>query len=126
MKHRLLPLGALALLLAASLWNAARVEQSVQRWCAQLDAVSAAAQQQRWDESEDAFARLCADWSRCQRWLRVVTVHDPLDEAQALFAAVRTHLLAREQSELQADVSALAAQLVLLRERERLCLENIL
>lgn len=126
MRHWLLPCCVLLGLWSAALWNAACVERSVQHWNAQLQAVSAAAQEERWEDASDALAQTCADWSQRQIWLRIVSVHDTLDETQALLSAARTHLYAQEQNELRDDLAALAAQLTLLHERERLSLENIL
>lgn len=126
MKHWLLPCGVLLALLAAALFNAACVAQSVRHRCAQLALAEAAAQEERWDESEDALDKAYADWSRQQTWLRVVAVHSVTDEAEALFAAARTHIGTRDADELRADIAALTVHLRLFARRERLLLENIL
>lgn len=126
MKHWLLPCCVLLALLAAVLFNAACVARSVQRWCAQLELVEAAAQKERWDEAEGALNTACADWSRQQTWLRIVAVHSVLDEAESLFSAARTHVRMQDTDELRADLAALTVHLTLFAQRERLLLENIL
>lgn len=126
MKHWLLPCCVLLALLTAALVNAACVGQSVRHWCAQLELAEAAAQEERWDEAENAFNAAHTDWTQKQTWLRIVAVHDVTDEAEALFSAARTHIRTRDADELCADLEALSVHLTLFARRERLSLENVL
>ena len=74
----------------------------------------------------DALRKSYQDWSSLQTYLHIVSRHDALDDAEAMYQRALSFGVAREDSEFQAEVSDLRDQLRLLAEMERLNVKNVL
>ena len=95
MKRFFPPLAVLAAILALSLWNARVMEGQTSHLRSQLLQVQKLAAAENWQGAEDALADSYADWTSRQTYLHIVTEHDAVDDAEAMyqraqaFAAVR-------------------------------------
>lgn len=126
MKYFWIPAAVLALLLALSLANARAVDADAARWRAALGEASAAAERADWDAASDALRAAKADWDARRQWLHVVTAHDELEAADALFATAALFARRREATEFCAALAELDAQLRVVSEMQRLTLRNTL
>ncbi len=126
MKFFWLPTGVLALLLGLSLWNAAAVKGLTEPWCASLARAEASAERGDWDAAESILSETRADWEARHPYFHIVTAHDELDEADALFAQAESFAAERDEGELRASLAALAVQLRVIAEMQQLTLKNVL
>ena len=126
MKRCLPPLAVLAAILVLSLWNGRVMERRTSRWQAQLQQVRELAVAERWQAAEAALTDSYSDWSRSQTYLHIVTEHDAVDDAEAIYRRSQALAAAREPSELQAELSDLRDQMRLLAEMEKCSIRNIL
>lgn len=126
MRGILTPLALLAVLLALSLWNGSCIAADTARWRAQLEQADTLAQSEDWAGASAALAEGYRDWSRRQTYLHVVSQHSAVDEAEVLYRRCQAYAAAREPSEFRAETAALAEQLRLLADMERLSVRNIL
>ena len=126
MKRCLPPLAVLAAILVLSLWNGRVMERRTSRWQAQLQQVRELAVAERWQAAEAALTDSYSDWSRSQTYLHIVTEHDAVDDAEAMYRRSQAFATAREPSELQAELSDLRDQMRLLEEMEKCSIRNIL
>ena len=86
MKRMLLPpIFVLAVLLAFSLWNIRRMEGETDRWREQLQAADRLALSGEWAEALDALWESYDDWSHSQTYLHIVSHHDAVDDAEAMY-----------------------------------------
>lgn len=125
-KGMLLPAALLGGLLALCLWNGAAVETRAARWRAQLEEADRLALAGDWEEAAAALRRGYADWSGGQTYLRVVTSHDAVDSAEAMYHRCLAFAERREDSELRAELAGLRDQLRAIAEMERFSLRNVL
>ena len=126
MKRCLPPLAVLAAILVLSLWNGRVMEQRTSRWQAQLQQVRELAVAERWQAAEAALTDSYSDWSRSQTYRHIVTEHDAVDDAEAMYRRAMAFALEQESSEFRAELADLKDQLRLLAEMERFSLKNIL
>lgn len=126
MKYFLIPCAVLALILTASLWNAAYIEQDVLRWCAGMDTVDRYAQDGDWDSALSVFEQSYDEWSRRQPYLHIVVEHREMDEAEALFTSARRFAQEGETAEFRAELARLRSHLLFLCEMEQFAIENVL
>ena len=111
MKRMLLPpIFVLAALLAFSLWNIRHMEGETDRWREQLDAL--------WESYDD--------WSHSQTYLHIVSHHDAVDDAEAMYRRAIAFGETEELSEFHAELSDLRDQLRLIAEMEALNIRNVL
>ena len=80
-----LPLCVLAALLAFSLWNIRHMDGETGRWRAQLQQADRLALSGAWCETLDALWESYDDWSHCQTYLHIVSHHDAVDDAEAMY-----------------------------------------
>ena len=125
MKSIAAALSLLAVLLGFCLWNGSTMAQDTQRWQQQLEEADEAIRAEHWADARTALDRSYQDWSSHQPYLRVVTTHALLEEAEALYRRVLAFCSVEEDRELLADLSALEKQLDLLSQRELPTLTNI-
>ena len=86
MKRMLLPpIFVLAALLAFSLWNIRHMEGETDRWREQLQAADRLALSGEWAEALDALWESYDDWSHSQTYLHIVSHHDAVDDAEAMY-----------------------------------------
>ena len=120
------PLILLAAILGISLWNSTTMTSHTTRWENQLWQADAFAQGENWPDAATAVAESYQDWARRQTYLHIVTEHDVVDDAEAMYQRALAFAAAREPSEFRAELADLRSQLHLLSETERFSLKNVL
>ena len=127
MKRDMLPpLAVLAVILAFAIWNSSAITQRTQRWRDQLQQAEALAASEKWQAAGNALSESYADWSGSQVYLHIVSEHDAVDDAEAMYRRAMAFALEQESSEFRAELADLQDQLRLLAEMERFSLKNIL
>ena len=127
MKRMLLPpIFVLAALLAFSLWNIRHMEGETDRWREQLQAADRLALSGEWAEALDALWESYDDWSHSQTYLHIVSHHDAVDDAEAMYRRAIAFGETEELSEFHAELSDLRDQLRLIAEMEALNIRNVL
>lgn len=121
-------LSALTLLavLALALWNSDSMTERTQRWQGQLDQVEVLIADDAWDQASEALEESYRDWSASQTYLHIVSHHDVLDDAEAMYRRCAVFIRIREESSLLGELSDLRHQLRLLAEMEQLSIKNVL
>lgn len=122
----LMPPALLAVILAFCLWNSAAMTGHTDRWRAQLAQAEALAQAEDFSGAAALLADSYRDWSRHQTYLHIVTEHDAVDDAEAMYRRCAAFAAAEEPSELRAELADLDDQLRLLAEMERFSIKNVL
>ena len=124
MKRLLLPpIAVLCALLALSLWNSSHMERQTRRWRAQLQETDRLAQSECWAEALDS---LWDDWTLRQTYLHIVSHHDAVDDAEAMYRRAMAFAETQEITEFRAELSDLMDQLRLISEMEALNIRNVL
>jgi len=126
MRKPLLPMAVLLAILALSLWNSRFMRRETDRWQSQLCLAEELAQEERWTAAEETLRIGYKDWCSRQVYLHIVTEHDTLDNAEAMYRRAMAFASVREDSEFRAELADLHTQLRLLAEMERFSLKNIL
>ena len=127
MKRDMLPpLAVLAVILAFALWNSAAITGYTQRWRDQLQQAEELAASESWQAAADALSESYEDWSGSQVYLHIVSEHDAVDDAEAMYRRAMVFALEQESSEFRAELADLQDQLRLLAEMERFSLKNVL
>ena len=127
MKRMLLPpVLVLAALLAVSLWNIRRTDAETDRWRAQLQAADRLALSGEWAETLDALWESYDDWSHSQTYLHILSHHDVVDDAEAMYRRAIAFAETEEITEFHAELSDLRDQLRLIAEMEALNIRNVL
>ncbi len=120
------PIAVLAAILAFAIWNSRTMTADTDRWRTQLQQSDALAQTGDWSGAADALSESYADWSARQTYLHIVSEHDAVDDAEAMYHRALAFAAAQESSEFRAELSDLRDQLRLLAEMERFSIKNIL
>ena len=127
MKRDMLPPAAvLMLILAFALWNSSAITGHTQRWREQLVQAEQLAQANAWESAESVLLESYEDWSGQQVFLHIVSEHDAVDDAEAMYRRAMAFAQEQEPSEFQAEIADLQDQLRLLAEMERFSIKNIL
>lgn len=126
MKAYLLSALTLLAVLALALWNNSTMTERTQRWQEQLDQVESLIADDHWAQADQALARSYDDWSDNQAYLHIVSHHDVLDEAEAMYRQAAVFIRIQEKSSLLGELSDLRHQLRLLSEMEQLSIKNVL
>ena len=126
MKHFFPPLAVLAAILALSLWNARVMERQTSRLRTQLLQSQRLAAAEDWQGAENTLSDSYEDWTGRQTYLHIVTEHDAVDDAEAMYRRALAFAAVREAAEFQAEVADLRDQLRLLSEMEACSIRNIL
>lgn len=126
MKAYFLSVLTLLAVLSLALWNSASMAGRTQRWQGQLDQVEALATDGAWEEAYQALEESYGDWSSSQAYLHIVSHHDVLDEAEAMYRRTAVFICLQEESSLLGELSDLRHQLRLLSEMEQLSIKNVL
>ena len=116
----------LSVILVFALWNDAHMSGETDRWRTQLSQADALVQEDCWEEARTKLAESYEDWSRRQTYLHIVSEHDALDDAEAMYRRAMAFADTRELSEFRAELADLRDQLRLLAEMERLSIKNVL
>ncbi|MCX4371793.1 MAG: DUF4363 family protein [Dysosmobacter sp.] len=125
-KGLLFPAAVLAGLLAFCVWNSAAMSDHTTRWRAQLAEADRLAQLGDWGGTAAVIREGYADWSARQTYLHVVTSHDAVDGAEAMYHRALAFAESQEDSELRAELADLRDQLRLLAEMEEFSVRNVL
>ena len=120
------PLALLAVILALCIWNSTAISNETVLWQTQLHTAADLAAEKNWAAASAALEESYADWSDRQAWLHIVSRHDALDDAEAMYRRAMAFAAEKESSEFQAETADLISQLRLLAEMERFSLKNIL
>ena len=120
------PLALLAAILAFSLWNSACVTRRTDRWRDQLQQADALAQAEDWPEAVNVLTASYEDWSDHQTYLHIVTQHDAVDDAEAMYHRCLAFAATQELTEFRAELADLRDQLRLLAEMDRFSIGNVL
>ncbi len=126
MKAYFLSVLTLLAVLSLALWNSASMAGRTQRWQGQLDQVEALATDGAWEDAYQALEESYGDWSSSQAYLHIVSHHDVLDEAEAMYRRAAVFICLQEESSLLGELSDLRHQLLLLSEMEQLSIKNVL
>lgn len=122
----LIPAAVLAAILAVSLWNSRVITAETDRWRAQLEQGDRLAQAGDWSGAIGAVAHSYDDWTSRQTYLHIVSEHDAVDDAEAMYRRAMAFAAVEELSEFRAEISDLRDQLRLLAEMEQCSARNIL
>ena len=126
MRKLLPPLLVLGGILSFALWNSAAMAGCTARWQEQILAAADLAGAGDWTGAQAALAASYADWSGSQTYLHIVTEHDAVDDAEAMYRRSLAFAAVREESEFRAETADLIDQLGLLAEMETGSIRNIL
>ena len=127
MKKEMLPPAALlAVILAFALWNSAAITGHTQRWREQLRQTEKLAIAGDWQGAGEALSESYVDWSGQQVYLHIVSQHDAVDDAEAMYRRAMAFAAEEEASEFRAELADLRDQLRLLAEMERFSLKNVM
>lgn len=125
-KAYLPPLAVLTVILAFTLWTGTSMESDTLRWQKQVEQADLLARQGDWPGAAETLSAAHRDWSARQLRLHIISRHDAVDDAEAMFHRAMAFAATREPSEFRAETADLHAQLGLLAEMERFSLENVL
>lgn len=125
-KGYLPPIAVLTAILAFAVWNSRTMTADTDRWRAQLRQTNVLAQTGDWSGAAGLLVDSYEDWSARQTYLHIVSEHDAVDDAEAMYHRALAFAATQEPSEFQAELSDLQDQLRLLAEMERFSVRNIL
>lgn len=120
------PIAVLAAILAFAIWNSRTMTADTDRWRTQLHQSDTLAQAGDWAGAAAALTESYEDWSSRQTYLHIVSEHDAVDDAEAMYHRALAFAATQESSEFRAELSDLGDQLRLLAEMERFSIKNIL
>ena len=125
-KDILAPIAVLTAILAFSLWNSHSMTLKTNRWRSQLQQTETLAHAENWPAVESSLTESYDDWSSCQTYLHIVSEHDAIDDAEAMYCRAMAFAVSQEPSEFHAEIADLQDQLRLLAEMERFSVKNVL
>ena len=126
MKVLVLPLGAIAVILAFSLWAGSYVQQQADTWEQLLDQAAAAAEEEDWPQASKLLSQAEEHWERSKTFLHTIIEHSELNEAEALFAAASEACFQQDAQEFRCQLTLLTTQLKVLAETQSVSIKNIL
>ena len=83
-------------------------------------------QAENWQDAADVLSESYTDWSGGQVYLHIVSEHDAVDDAEAMYRRAMAFAQEQESSEFRANTAELLTQLRLLDEMEEISIKNIL
>ena len=126
MKVLVLPLGAIAVILAFSLWAGSYVQQQADTWEQLLDQAAAAVEEEDWPQASKLLSQAEEHWERSKTFLHTIIEHSELNEAEALFAAASEACFQQDAQEFRCQLTLLSTQLKVLAETQSVSIKNIL
>ena len=126
MKVLVLPLGAIAVILAFSLWAGSYVQQQADTWEQLLDQAAAAVEEEDWPQASKLLSQAEEHWERSKTFLHTIIEHSELNEAEALFAAASEACFQQDAQEFRCQLTLLTTQLKVLAETQSVSIKNIL
>ena len=125
-KGLLIPAAVLTAVLAFCIWNSAAMNAHTARWREQLEEAERWMDAGDWVKTAAVLEESYAGWAERQTYLHIVTNHDAVDDAEAMYHRARAFAEAQEDSELRAELADLRDQLRLLAEMEEFSVKNVL
>ena len=125
-KAYLPPIAVLAITFAFTLWIGTSMKSDTLRWQGQLEQAELLASQENWPAAAETLSAGYRDWSSRQTLLHIISRHDTVDDAEAMYRRAMAFAATREPNEFRAELADLRSQLQLLSEMERFSLKNIL
>ena len=125
-KALIAPITVLIVILGFALWNSGTMNKNTARWRYQLQQADFLAQAENSSAAETALEHSYHDWCSHQTYLHIVSEHDAVDDAEAMYLRAIAFAATQEPSELRAEIADLQAQLRLLAEMEHFSIKNIL
>lgn len=126
MKYFAIPAVVLSMLLGVSLWNAATMEREAAPWYDALSEAQLRAEQADWKQARRIVFETQKAWDARRIYFHIVTAHDELESADALFAAAERFAEQHDAAEFSSCVAQLIIQLRIVAEMQQLTLRNIL
>lgn len=126
MKFFVIPAVVLTLLLGISLWNAEAMDTAITPWCAAISEAQACSERGDWDGALRIVRETQDAWDKRRVYFHIVTAHDELEAADALFAATESYATEQDGAEFRAGTAQLIAQLLVVAEMQQLTLRNVL
>lgn len=126
MKALWIPLAVLIATLAAALVWGSLLGRQCDAWSDRLSSAEDHILAGRWSKAESELDELERDWVKWAPGLHTVLEHDVLEEAESLLHQCRVLCREKDTAALCAAVSELRDQWALIREMQRLSLENVL
>ena len=122
----LLPITLLTAMLIFSLWNGHTMTEKTDMLQQQLHQADQLAAAGNWSAAAGMLAKSYRDWTACQTWFHIVTRHDAIDDAEAMYCRAAAFIKTEEISEFRAETADLISQLGLLAEMEQCSIKNVL
>ena len=122
----LVPIGALVLTLAFSVYVSVKTTAETELLQAQLEAADAYAVSGEIEQTTAALLESYDCWNGMQTYLHIVSRHDVIDDAEAMYRRALAFAAAQAMPELRAEIADLTDQLRLLVETEQCSIKNIL
>ncbi len=126
MKNTLPALGLLTAILGLCIWSDRTIERDNGSRQAELQQVESLVQAEQWEEARHTLLESYQRWSQQTRYLRILSTHSMIDEADGLYHQIMASVSIQEQNQLIVDLVALRHQLTLLTLREQPTLGSIL
>ena len=126
MKALVLPLAAMAAILAFSLWAGSYVQRQAEGWEQLLAQAAQAAEEGDWPLAEKRLSQAREGWESRAAFFHTIMEHSGLSEAQALFAAAGDACRQRNSGAFISQLTQLTVQLRLLAETQAVSIKNIL
>lgn len=126
MKALYLSLGAMALILAFSLWAGSYVARQTTDCSQLLEEAASAGQADDWNKAQAALHLAKEQWLANETFFHTIIEHSELNEAQALFAAAEEACAQQDKQSLSAQLVLLRVQLRRLAETQAVSIKNIL
>ena len=126
MKVLYLSLGAMALILAYSLWAGFYVQDQTDKWSLLLEQAAQAAETENWAQAESLLIQARKGWEHSQTYFHTIIEHSELNEAEALFAAASEACFQQDAQEFRCQLTLLTTQLKVLAETQSVSIKNIL
>lgn len=121
-----IPLAVLAATLAVTLVCGSVLGRQCDAWNDRLTAAEHQIVVENWSKAEAELVELEESWDRWQRGLHTILEHDVLEEADSLLHQCLVLCREKDTAALRVAVSELRDQWALIREMQRLSIENVL
>lgn len=125
MRALYIPLTVLMILLIASLWCSAHVQNRVDTWITQIEDISAALDDEHWDSLGSQILAAHRNWEHSQTLFHLILNHQDLEDAEKYFTGAMAACRERDSVELRIHLAQLISQLTFLSDTQEVTLRNI-
>ena len=126
MKRTWIGLGLLAAILALSLWGADYMGKCHGASARDLNRSASLAGEGQWGQAEALMRRAEKNWQKKRGVTAAFADHEPMDEAEGLFAQLEVYARERDAAAFSAAAARLATLLQAIADAHRLNLVNLL